>query len=908
MKKSYIISAVLLAALAAANVLAQDKNAAQASFNKQVNDARAAITKGNYAEADSALAQLAADASLSAADRARVKTVLADSYQRQKKTNEAIKIQREIATDASLTLADRMKAFDAIVETQRRGGSLDQAVATGTEMLALPLDADQKAVVSLRNASIYAAMKPPKRAEADAILKAVLNDGAFALKHRVNAFVPLAQAIIDGKDKAAKKSIPELAKGILADPAITGNDFYRVQEQIIKAARDVGDDEALIAAANAVRANTNASNAQKIAATWAIVANYMDNDKIAEAAKLVREPLSYQNLGTDDTVTAYANIGRALEWQEKCDEAIATYREILTKFDSPNVRSRVNQLTADALISFNRHEDAAKVYRDAGQPMDEAKVYGRSLTPEKAKPIALKVLEDETQPEGLRRQAYEYFVGPRPADRKIAEKYLSFYMKDFGPGANAGVFAAQVRSAMMFGNYEYAVYCSDIARKMPAYTDDFLSVLYHVNALAGVGKTADAAKLAGDYATQAKFSPEQRYQMALTAAVLQAPEQAGASAKAIAAVDAASPDAKQIDNKKRSDLMLKVGRTAMIGNKAVAAKEIYAAYEKLFIPQPKKLYKVGFSEAPVSGLTSWERLAIQPAPQTMDRQFGGDMDFLVTDVATGNRGAGIGSENAAKQLKYTEFAALCDVNGIHFVFTGYDERAREVEAKLAGAGSYEGYIAPGPNQPYTCFLVDLQSGKVDFWHSTYNNEQHRRIEEAPPALRSEHVFSDNGYKTYMFLSWESFYDKLPDANDLWDFENVHWGRSGGYSWNGTKSIHGRSTWGNLQFSIPKKAMTDIKRKLVFSALAKYKAEKSTGGRHQGVIDFWKDDAIGDVQFYNAVVAPYVKTLDAYIPLVKAGMSDADVETVFKEAVPGWNEIVFKVAEMRRQYLETKLGE
>jgi len=957
---------------------------ARAAFDKKLNDARAAIGKRDYSDAENALAQLVTDTSVGAADRARAKSVLVNSYQRQEKTSEALKLNsevlsekalaakdrlnalsvriallqrldrfdeaaktgflllaesdikpddalrfkkqiidnymragrldysialnRELAGDASIALPERLNAFKGIADCHRKLGDLDQAIAVGNEALALPLDADQKAAIRLRNAGFYMAMKPAKRAEADGILKGVLNDTSIAVTHRVSAYVALTQPILGGGTKAEKKLVAELAKDILADQRITGDDFYRVQEQIIKAAKDLADTETLLAAASAIRARSDSSNTQKINATWVIVEHYMLTDRIAEAEELVREPLSYANLGPDDVITAYANIGRTLEWQEKCDEAVATYKEILTKANSGRAKSRVSQLIAGALVYFNRHEEAAQVYRDAGLPLEEAKVYRRSLTPEKAKPIALKVLENEQQPEDVRRQAYEFFMEPGKDDRQIAEKHLAFYMKNFSPGANAGSFWSQARNAMMSANYEYALRCLEIARTTTAYKDDFLAVLYQVNALAGLGRTAEAAKVAGDHAASAKFTPEQRYQMALTAAMLQVGEQPGEIAKAFRAVEAASADARHLDSKKRADLILKVGRTAMIANRSVAAKEIYSVYENLFVPEPKKLYTVTFSETPISGLAAWEHLRVQPVKQLLDRQFGGDMDFLVTDVATGDRGAGIGSEGAAKKIRFTELAAICDVNGIHFVFTVYDDRAREVEAKLAGGGSCEGYIAPGQNQPYTCFLADLQSGEISTWPSTYNNERHRRIEKGSSAIRSELAFTDEGYKTYMFLAWDSFYDKLPEAGDLWDFEVLHWSRSVRYSWNGTKSIHGRSTWGNLQFNIPRKGMLDIKRRQIFKACAKFKAEKSTDGKHQGVIDFWKDAAVGDAQFYQEAVAPYVETLDAFVPLVKVDMSDADVELVFRQAVPGWNELRFKIAALRRQYLEKKLGE
>lgn len=840
------------------------------------------------------------------AERLRLKKQSIENSIRDGKLDDAIVLNRELIADTSASLEQRLSAFDSIAECLRKKGDLEQAIAAGDESLALPLNPDQKASVALRNARFYMSMTPPKAEQADTLLGGVLNNSSVTMRLRVNAYLSLTQRILNTGKKSDKKQVYELATIPLSDKGITGEDFCRVQEQIMKTAKDLKDTSTLVAAAEAIRTNASSPNTYKISATWAVAENCMEEGRTTEAERLLREPLAYPNLNENDVIAATANAGRVLEWQERCDEAIATYRSVLAKADSERARKRVNQLVADALVNFGRYEEAAQVYREAGMVMEEAKVYSRSQTPEKGRPIALRVLEDEKQPEELRRQAYEFFIKPGEEDRKIAELYLPLYTKNFAPDANMERFWTQARNAMMCADYGYALRCLEVARTTAKYKDEFLAVLYQLNALAGLGRTAEAAKLATDNAANPKFTAEQRYQTTLTAAMLTANEKPGEIDKRFSAVDTASTETRQLGDKKRADLLLKVARTAMIANKTPAAKEIHAKYEKLHIPQPTKLYKIGFSDTPVTGLSAWEHLRTAPARQLLDRQFSENMDFLLTDVATGDRGAGIGSEDPTNKKGRTEFAATCDANGIHLLFTAHDDRARDVEAKLAEAGSYEIYIAPGENQPYTCLLVNLQSGELGFFHTTYNNEQHRRVAEKPPATRCEHVFTDDGYQTSLFLAWDSFYDKLPDPNDKWDFECIHWSRSGGYSWNGTRSIHGRSTWGQLQFSISPDQMTELKRKLVFKACAKYRAEKSTDGKHQGIIDFWKDPELGDPRFYQQCLALWIAELDSFVPRVQVGMNSAEVELLFKQAVPEWNELRIKIAALRRQYLEEAL--
>jgi hypothetical protein len=64
--------------------------------------------------------------------------------------------------------------------------------------------------------------------------------------------------------------------------------------------------------------------------------------------------------------------------------------------------------------------------------------------------------------------------------------------------------------------------------------------------------------------------------------------------------------------------------------------------------------------------------------------------------------------------------------------------------------------------------------------------------------------------------------------------------------------------------------------------------------------------LGDPAFYQSQVASLLARLDAYAARVSKDMTASDVETIFNEAVPGWMELEFQVAALRRQYLENQL--
>jgi len=833
----------------------------------------------------------------------KARTAAIADLERENKFEEAITLCRELIADTGNSYEQKISLYKRIVSIyQHKIRDTEKALAVYDEMLALPISNKQKAEFKLNKAVLLAGAKKLK--EADLIERSVLEDQELDSGVRTSAFVSISKRIIDGKDD--KKQVKELAKQLLSLKELPGNDLVRIQTQIIKASLKGNDFESCSMAVAAILAQPAANNAQKIDAVWSLAEMQALDGKIAEAEKTVRIPLSYKDMNLADTTSAYANIGKLLSWQGKCDEAVELYKEILKKDNSAGALVNVNRLVASEYVTFKRFEDAAKVYRDAAQPIDEANVYRQAQLMDKAKAVALKVLQDEKQPENSRKAAFEYFIDASPESKKVRDQYLKFYTKDFDPASNLCSFSTPIKNALYLGNYPLAQELLETARKSDALKNDFMMVYYHIRALAATGRHNDALKLAEEYQDYLNFTPGQRYRFALAAVLFRTPEKQEPLAAAIDAVNKKFEKESSVNAKLRSEELARLGSTALLAKKFDSAAALEKIYDSLFVAEEKKLLTLDFMNKPVSGISDWMALKKKPMPQLMDRKFGGNMDFLVTDVSTGNRGGGIGADTE-KKMKFTEFSALCDVNGIHLLFRGFDDKVREVEAKLLGAGSYEMYLAPGINQPYTCFLPDLQSGENAVWNTTYPNENHRRFDKNSQEMRTEHIFTDDGYITYMFLSWELYYDKLPDTADRWEFENVHWGRSGGYSWNGTKSIHGRSTWGNLAFNISKEQMIGIKRKIVYSALKKYTAEKKTGHAHQGVIDFWKDPVLGDTAFYNAVIAPYVEKLDSYVALVKPDMSDADVEKVFSEAVPGWNEMGFKVAELRRNYLEKSLS-
>lgn len=740
----------------------------------------------------------------------------------------------------------------------------------------------------------------------------LVNNTNASLKTRVNALksvINMCYAMRDTKDKIRPLPVGE---AFLTENELDINDEVGVREMLQRTYNAIGDVASASTHARAIFDAPNAAAASRATACEYLSKALVAEGNLSEALALLRKPLTFSDLDPSVTAKILERIGHIHLLQDQLDEALAVYNEAYRFFKTPEMTTEVTSLSANALAEFLRFEEAAKLWMDLDRPLDAADIYDRPLSPfaDKARALRLAVLEDTARPETERRKAYPAFLTQDRADIPIATRYLDVFITG-NTNAAAKTFVWKITSprdgsTAYLGDAEGTIRYFEWLKPLVTPNPDFKTTVCALNAYASLGRLGDAAALAQEATAYENFKPQEAYQMKMTLTGL-AMHDAKAKEDALLALftkaDAAATKSTELTAAERAGAIELAGATLLHAKLESATRALDAFRLTLYTPEPRKHYTVTYSATPISGLDVWKAVAPSTEKQSMDRKYGGSLAFMETDVSTGDRGAGIGGETGTAPTRFPELSFIADVDGVHFRCETFDSRAREVEARLLGAGSYEGYIAPGENQPYVCFLINAQTGKFTFYNTTYENRNHRRITtEDTTRWRGEHQFSDTGYSTYLFFSWEAFIDKIPESGAVWDFENILWGREGNRSWSGLKSIHGRSSWGALVFDIPAKAQTAIKRKLLFKALANYQAEKRTTGAHEGVLDFWKDPVIGDPEFYTLHLEPLAEQLDTYIPLVKADMSDADVEKVFLEAVPSWNNMNYIAADLRRQFL------
>ena len=609
--------------------------------------------------------------------------------------------------------------------------------------------------------------------------------------------------------------------------------------------------------------------------------------------------------------------------QDDLDGALKASEEVFQYHDFAQLRGNMAGVRGTALVLFGKRGEAADHYLAKGLRGAAAKTLaaGNAAEQARARKIFLETLADPKAPYGDIDAAYRYIY---PTDPGLADRHFTAFLGTTTMTTNGAIryFSDIVASGprtSLDGVYRYgAAYNGDFRLVTRAYeslsqilrmtggTPSFAVAQYAAMAYCAEGLPEKAVGVCDACAIGSPdLKPEQRYQLRLTAGILSRMGSSRDLARAVAELEAGI--AGDLDPKLRLAAIDRVGSALVLGGFEEAVRALSGCRDALFATPPQKVCTVPFSEAPIQGPAGWDTLPVHPETHLLDRTYIGSMDFLKTDVSTGNRGETAAKSSAQRYENPPRMQVVCDAWGLHFRFELFDEKAREIAAKMAGAGSYEGYLAPAPDTPYLCLLYDIGDDAFQFWNAAYDGPGHRRVlPEDVGKYRFENIFTDTSVVTYYALSWDLYRDCLPVNGSVWEYENILWGRKGRAAWNGTSSIHGRSTWGRLVFDIPEKGRLAILRRQVGRAASEYAKAKATR-EEEGIIDHWRDPVVGDPEFYEACLAPLVARLDEQADRVKADMTDEDVRDVAGKALSDWHNLRFIVDRLRRDYLEEKMA-
>ena len=435
----------------------------------------------------------------------------------------------------------------------------------------------------------------------------------------------------------------------------------------------------------------------------------------------------------------------------------------------------------------------------------------------------------------------------------------------------------------------------------------FLMAQYAAIAYAALGERANAAAAARAGLEDAAIKPEEKYELEMIARLMEMKGDEKSVAASLAKADAELGNGLDAD-KRRKHFERAISLAVLSEDDALAhgAKDYYRSKYDVILPQ--KVYTVKFSDREIGGVGDWDNLPFKPEESPFDRKFGTKLlSFMLTDVATGDRGNATQGGEKSREFPVT-LQVVADSWGLHIVYAFYDGRARRFESGELDAGSYECYIAPGENQPYSCFLCYPKKDKPMFVMSTtYDSPGHRRLRPQDHGrVRSDVKFTDDAVYCYSAFSWDAFADHVPVDGAEWDFESVFWGPTP-CAWNGEKGIHARSSWGKLRFELGEAARVKILRTQLYKAANFYRSEKKPGGTEgnyaqEGCFEHWSDPVLGDVEFYGAVLKPLVAELDAAADRVKFSMTDAEVKEIAENYLSRFRDIRFEVSRLRARWL------
>ena len=334
---------------------------------------------------------------------------------------------------------------------------------------------------------------------------------------------------------------------------------------------------------------------------------------------------------------------------------------------------------------------------------------------------------------------------------------------------------------------------------------------------------------------------------------------------------------------------------------------LYEMRKALFVPHRRNIAPVRYVRNAPTDVGSWKAsgLATEKNRNVCDMKFGKqNAERLITDVAVA-RGDKVNASGEAEDDRPIAWFWVCyDEYGIHLMFEHYDPKFADVLLGKASAIGYEMYFGVDDLGPAFQFGINPSLKEFEYcppWNSPH--KYFRRLENyADFSTRP----SDEGYATAMNISWTLVYDRLPDNGSEWPFEMICWARGGGVTWGGT-DIWQRSEWGHWRFEgFTPQVRAAIRRQIIYKALKRYRGARNFASG--GVIGKWQDAELGDPAFYSERLAPLVEKLDGYAKMADGEIDDKLAEKLFFEAVPGWYDFDYEVAERRSDYLMEKLTE
>ncbi len=700
------------------------------------------------------------------------------------------------------------------------------------------------------------------------------------------------------------------AEQLLAETALTAPQRAAVLQALATARGALEGPDAAISIHERIVRDPDLANAARIDALRDIselqIGQQAGKDLVAmdlgPAMATLQRALTLADLNPDDRAAALLNLGDLCQRRDAFDEADGYYATAAALPLSDQMRLRVMRAAASLLVSRGAVERGLALCREQGIDLiDFCRSQGLTTA---LHAQCLSVLEDASQPDPARWRAFAQLPVLRttppdvPALAALGERHLPALVAQ-DPN-RALLLLTQFKRIEVDRYPQFVAWLSPMLLAAPRLkaTDREVVYLAWVDAQGLTGGAAAAVESARQAGADVTISPARRLWAQLLV-------QALTSAGDVQRLLDREP---QLSAKDQSDALLAAGRSALRAGEEAAARALLAKQQARFAAPPRAQVACIYVDRAPADIGEWLSSPLLHEAQghaTLARPYGDNLSQLVaTDAAMTGRDAA----DQAAQVRddaQTDLHVVCDPQGLHLFLQSRDAQVEHVLAGRERGGSFEMYLAPGARQPYYTLLGQLPAGKFtpDRFVTSYPNLTFRAVSEQDGTFRQQVRVMPDGYAVYLFFSWQAFHDKLPHAQTAWPFEVIRWTRSGGFSFAGSRSVHHRSSWGEIVFT----GLLDVhrqrmRRQVLFAAAQRYRAARGMTGS----LGAWLDPELGDPQFYRTVLQPRVERFDAILQQISPQMTDAQVDQAYLDAVPFWMDMEAHLGALRRAWLEARL--
>lgn len=310
--------------------------------------------------------------------------------------------------------------------------------------------------------------------------------------------------------------------------------------------------------------------------------------------------------------------------------------------------------------------------------------------------------------------------------------------------------------------------------------------------------------------------------------------------------------------------------------------------------QGRKVYECHYMENAPYGVTAWAESGMVKTGTGKESRFvpynSEAAKGLILDATTTR------DVNSAPELKgrETSFYMVYNSKG-WYIYIHCAEPQIQTFVDEQKDVALEMFFSPGlKNVPYYQMIVGQLKSSVTHYDWGMPHRHYRSLKD---SVRSESLPLETGFATFLFIPWESLYDRLPLDGDHWRFSLMRWGPS--MTWGG--KVHDTGNFGLIHFRPPSPSQgVEIEKRILRAAWFEFRATATAAAT------FWSDEELGDLDFYQGALKPVI---DQYTALGESlGEPDGwDAETVKKgrPVLGDWMEFRYKVAELRTEFLMNK---